>query len=132
MIKQVNVLSMEDPRIQLKSRDFAIRIVNCYKYLTEQKSEYVMSKQLLRCGTSIGANTRESKNAQSRLDFISKLNIALKEADETAYWLDLLHATEYIDDKMYESISNDCTELIKILTAIIKTLKASLKNNPQT
>ena len=132
MIKQVNVLSMEEQRIQLKSRDFAIRIVNCYKYLTEQKSEYVMSKQLLRCGTSIGANARESKNAQSRLDFTSKLNIALKEADETAYWLDLLHATEYIDDKIYESISNDCTELIKMLTAIIKTLKASLKNSPQT
>jgi four helix bundle protein len=82
-----------------------------------------MSKQLLRCGTSIGANTRESKNAQSRTDFLSKLNIALKEADETAYWLDLLHATDYLDDKMYTSLDDDCTELIKLLTSIIKKLK---------
>ena len=71
--------------IQDKSRDFAIRIVKCYKYLTEQQKEWVLSKQLLRCGTSIGANTRESRNAQSRLDFLSKLNVALKEADETEY-----------------------------------------------
>ena len=78
---------MEKATIQQKSRDFAIRIINCYKYLTEEKKEFVMSKQLLRCGTSIGANTRESKNAQSRTDFLSKLSIALKEADETAYWL---------------------------------------------
>ena len=82
-----------------------------------------MSKQLLRCGTSIGANTRESKNAQSRGDFLSKLSIALKEADETAYWLDLLQATDYIDKKLFESLNSDCTEIIKMLTAIIKTLK---------
>ena len=109
--------------IQLKSRDFAIRIVRCYQYLDEQRHERIMSKQLLRCGTSIGANTRESKNAQSRTDFLSKLNIALKEADETAYWLDLLHATDYLDDKMYTSLDDDCTELIKLLTSIIKKLK---------
>ena len=109
--------------IQQKSRDFAIRIVGCYKFLTEQKNEYVMSKQLLRCGTSIGANTRESKNAQSRMDFLNKLNIALKEADETEYWLDLLHETQYLDDKMYESINSDCVELIKMLTTAIKKLK---------
>lgn len=82
-----------------------------------------MSKQLLRCGTSIGANTRESKNAQSRTDFLSKLSIALKEADETAYWLDLLQATDYLDKKMFDSLNDDCTEIIKMLTAIIKTLK---------
>ena len=82
-----------------------------------------MSKQLLRCGTSIGANTRESKNAQSRMDFLNKLNIALKEADETEYWLDLLHETQYLDDKMYESINSDCVELIKMLTTAIKKLK---------
>ena len=86
--------------VQDKSRDFAIRIVNCYKYLTEQQKEWVLSKQLLRCGTSIGANTRESRNAQSRPDFVSKLNVALKEADETEYWLDIIHATGYIDDSM--------------------------------
>ncbi len=109
--------------IQIKSRDFAIRIIGCYKYLTEQKNEYVISKQLLRCGTSIGANTRESKNAQSRMDFLNKLNIALKEADETEYWLDLLHETKYLDDAQYDSINNDCAELIKLLTSIIKKLK---------
>ena len=109
--------------IQDKSRAFAIEIINCYKYLVEEQHEYVLSKQLLRSGTSIGANTRESKNAQSRNDFLSKLNIALKEADETDYWLDLLHATNYIDDKMYESLTDDCNEIIAILTSIIKTLK---------
>ena len=86
-----------------------------------------MAKQLLRCGTSIGANTRESKNAQSRMDFLNKLNIALKEADETEYWLDLLHTTGYLDDKMYDSLNNDCVELVKMLTAIIKKLKEDPK-----
>ena len=109
--------------IQDKSRAFAIDIINCYKFLVEEQHEYVLSKQLLRCGTSIGANTRESKNAQSRNDFLNKLCIALKEADETDYWLDLLHATCYIDDKMYDSLANDCNEIIKILTSIIKTLR---------
>ena len=109
--------------IQQKSRDFAIRIIGCYKFLTEQKSEFIMSKQLLRCGTSIGANARESKNAQSRMDFLNKLNIALKEADETEYWLDLLHETNYLDDKQYTSLNDDCIELIKILTVSIKKLK---------
>jgi len=82
-----------------------------------------MSKQLLRCGTSIGANTRESKNAQSRMDFLSKLNIALKEADETEYWLDLLHETGYLDDSQFNSLQSDCKEIIAILVSIIKTLK---------
>ena len=109
--------------IQDKSRAFAIRVIYCYRYLTEEKNEFVISKQILRSGTSIGANTRESKNAQSRMDFLSKLNIALKEADETEYWLDLLHATKYLDDKMFNSLNEDCTEIIKLLTAIIKTLK---------
>ena len=92
-------------------------------YLDEEKRERIMSKQLLRCGTSIGANTRESKNAQSRTDFMSKLNIALKEADETEYWLDLLHETQYLDDKVYKSLNDDCSEIIKLLTSIIKKLK---------
>lgn len=111
--------------IQQKSRDFAIRIIKCYTYLVSEKHEQVMSKQLLRCGTSIGANTRESKNAQSRMDFLNKLNIALKEADETEYWLDLLHETKYIDDKQFKSLQSDCKELIAILVAIIKKLKES-------
>ena len=118
---------MENKTIQQKSRDFAIRIINCYKFLTEQKHEQVMSKQLLRCGTSIGANTRESKNVQSRMDFLNKLNIALKEADETEYWLDLLHATKYLDDAQFNSLLSDCKELIAILVTIIK----KLKENPE-
>ena len=115
--------------IQDKSRAFAIRIINCYKYLDKEKRERIMSKQLLRCGTSIGANTRESKNAQSRMDFLNKLNIALKEADETEYWLDLLHATNYLDDTQYESINSDCAELIKLLTSITKKLKETDDKN---
>ena len=109
--------------IQDKSRDFAIRIVECYKYLTLQQKEWVLSKQLLRSGTSIGANTRESRNAQSRQDFLNKLNVALREADETEYWLDIIHATGYIDDSMYESLKNDCGELIALLVSIVKKLK---------
>ena len=105
-----------------KSFVFALRIVKAYRYLTEH-NEYVLSKQLLRSGTSIGANCREAKNAQSRLDFINKLNIALKEADETAYWLELLYKAEYIDSKSYNSINEDCVELIKLLTSIVKTTK---------
>ena len=102
---------------------YAIRIVKLYKYLSDKKKETVLSKQLLRSGTSIGANTRESKNAQSRNDFLNKLNIALKEADETEYWLELLYQTEYLDEKEYQSIQKDTSELIKILTSIIKKLK---------
>ncbi len=109
--------------IQQKTFDFAIRIVNCYKYLTEQKHEMIMSKQLLRCGTSIGANTRESKNAQSRMDFLNKLNIALKEADETEYWLDLIHETKYLEDREYESLLKNCKEIIAILVSITKKIK---------
>lgn len=108
------------------SKAFAVRVVNLYKYLVEQRHEYVMSKQVFRCGTSIGANVHESKNAQSRPDFLSKMNIALKEADESAYWLELLHDTSFIDDKQYESISQDIHAIIGVLTKIVKTTK----NNP--
>ena len=110
--------------IAQKSFTFALRIIKAYKYLTEH-NEYILSKQLLRSGTSIGANCREAKNAQSRLDFINKLNIALKEADETAYWLELLHEGGFIDKISYESIHNDCVELIKLLTSIVKKAKES-------
>ena len=113
---------MKSP-LHSKSYAFAIRIVECYKYLSDQKHETVLSKQLLRSGTSIGANTRECKNAQSKLDFLNKLNIALKEADETDYWLDLLHEAGYLDDMNYDSMHHDCNELIKMLTASVKTLK---------
>ena len=113
--------------IQKKSRDFAIRIVECYKYLCENKSEYVLSKQLLRSGTSIGANAHEAINAQSKADFISKYSISLKEANETAYWLDILQASNYIDKEQFESINKDCNELIKLLTSALKKLKQSDK-----
>ncbi len=114
---------MKPNLIQKKTLDYAIRIVNCYKYLSGEQHEMVISKQFLRSGTSIGANTRESINAQSRMDFINKLNIALKEADETQYWLELLHETNYLDDKLYLSLNDDCAEIIKILTSIILTTK---------
>ena len=109
--------------IQKKSRDFAIRIIECYKYLCDKKSEYVLSKQLLRCGTSIGANAHEAVNAQSRADFISKYSISLKEANETAYWLDILQATNYIENEQFESLNDECDELIKLLTSALKKLK---------
>ena len=118
-----------DNTILLKSKKFAVRIIKCYKYLNDQKHEHILSKQLIRCGTSIGANTIESRNAQSRSDFTSKLNIALKEADETAYWLDLLHSSDYLDDNLFNSLNNDCQELISILISIIKSLKNSKTEN---
>ena len=111
--------------LQKKSYDFALRIVNAYKYLTEHQ-EYVISKQLLRSGTSIGANCRESRNAQSVSDFVNKLNIALKEADETAYWLELLHDSHFITEEVFLSIHNDCIEIVKLLTTIIKTTKEKM------
>ena len=114
---------MKDNVIALKTLDFAIRIVNMYKYLTEQKKEYVLSKQLLRCGTSIGANTTEAQRAQSKPDFISKMSIALKEAYETDYWLRLLWSTEYIEEKAYKSMRDDNEELISLLMSICKAAK---------
>ncbi len=115
---------MKNNIISDKSKAFAIRIVKLYKYLCDEKREFVMSKQILRSGTSIGANIRE-KNAQSKADFISKMNIALKEADETAYWLELLVETEYINKNQFDNIYSDCNELIRILTSIIKSIKVN-------
>ena len=105
---------------------FAKRIAKCYVFLKEKKGETVMSKQLLRCGTSIGANVREGLYAQSRKDFISKLNIALKEAGETDYWLDVIHSAEYFTDDEYQSLKDDNDELLKLLTSIIKTTKETI------
>ena len=106
------------------SKAFALRIIRLYNYLKEEKQVYVLSKQVLRSGTSIGANIRESVNAQSRRDFINKLNIALKEANETEYWLELLHESDYLDETQFESINNDCGKIAATLTKIIKTTKA--------
>ena len=111
--------------IENESFLFAVRIAKLCRYLQEEKKEYIMSKQLIRAGTSIGANIIESQQAQSRADFISKLNIALKEAVETNYWLRLLHATDYLTNAEYDSIITDCKELEKLLTAIVKTTRNS-------
>ena len=107
--------------IVTKSKDFAVRIIRAYKYLTSEKSEYIMSKQLLRSGTSIGANVKEAIRGQTKPDFYAKLNIALKEASEAEYWLEILYETDYIDKKLYESINSDCEEIIKLLVSITKT-----------
>ncbi len=106
-----------------KSFKFAIRIVNLHKYLRNTKNEFIMSKQLIRCGTSIGANVAEAEKAQSTADFYTKLTIALKEANETHYWLRLLNATEYINDEEFISIDTEATELIALLVSITKSLK---------
>ena len=109
-----------------KSELFADRIVRLYRYVSEQK-ESVMSKQIYRCGTSIGANIAESTNAQSEADCINKLSIALKEANETEYWLDRLYNSGYINQKGYESMKHDCTKIIKMLVCSIKTIKKRIE-----
>jgi len=106
-----------------KSKCFAVRIIRLYQYLCDEKKEYVLSKQTLRSGTSIGANVKEAIRGQSKADFISKMSIALKECSETEYWLELLHETGYISDSEFVSIYEDCRELIKILISIIKSSK---------
>lgn len=106
-----------------KSTDFGVRIVKCHQFLSRTKHEYVLSKQIYRSGTSIGANVHESIFAQSKSDFISKLSIALKEAGETSYWLKLLYRTDFIDQHIFDSLYQDCDELIRILTASIKSAK---------
>ena len=112
-----------DATIEQKSFQFAVRIVKLYKHLRVAKKEFVLSRQLLRSGTSIGANVAEAQQAQSRADFISKLNIALKEAAETNYWLRLLQATDFLSDAEFQSIHNDCRELEKILSSILKSAR---------
>lgn len=109
-----------------KSFQFALRAIKLYKYLTEEKREYVMSKQLLRSGTSIGANIREAQNAQSKADFIHKLSISQKECDEVLYWLELLHQSEYLTETEFSSILTEANELLKMLKSAIITSK---KNN---
>jgi len=110
-----------------KSFAFAVRIVSLYKYLCSDKKEFVLSKQLLRSGTSVGANVREAVNAESKKDFIHKLAIAQKECDESIYWLDLLVETNYLNKKEGENITNDAIELLKIIKSIIISSKQKLK-----
>lgn len=107
-----------------KSYSLALRIIKLYQYLKDEKKEFVLSKQVLRSGTSIGAQVREAKFAQSRADFISKLSIALKEANETLYWLELLHDSGYIDNDAFESIYIDAKEVTAMLVSIVKTTKS--------
>ena len=111
---------------KFKSKKFAVRIVNLYKYLGNDKKEYVLSKQILRSGTSIGANIAEAECGISKKDFLSKIYIALKECVETIYWLDLLYETGYIDERMYLSMKSDCDELRKMLSATTKTTSENL------
>ena len=118
---------MKDSVIAEKTVDFAVRIVKFYKYLCDEKKEYVLSKQILRSGTSIGANVLESKNAQSKADFISKLNIALKEADETQYWLEIMVKSDLIKENQVEALNKDLKEIIAMLVASIKTLRRNGK-----
>ncbi len=108
-----------------KSFEFAVRIVNLSKYLMREQKEFVLSKQLLRCGTSIGANVAEAQRGQSKADFAAKMNIALKEANETQYWIKLLYRTEYLNRVQYESINGDIVDILGILTAICKTAYAT-------
>ncbi|MDO4165491.1 MAG: four helix bundle protein [Bacteroides sp.] len=112
--------------LNAKSYAFALRIVRMTRFLREEKQEFILSKQILRSGTAIGALVRESEFAQSRADFINKLSIALKETNETDYWLNLLKDSDYITDSSFNSIENDCGELIALLVSSIKTVKNNL------
>ncbi|MBP3712222.1 MAG: four helix bundle protein [Bacteroidaceae bacterium] len=113
---------MKESIVRDKSMSFAIRIVRCYKYLVEEKHEFILSKQMLRSGTSVGANIKEALRGQSRPDFTAKMNISLKEASECEYWIELLTNTDYLPQDSAQSLLEDCRELIKILTSIVKSM----------
>lgn len=115
-----------------KSKRFAVRIVRLYRFLYDEKREFIMSKQLLRSGTSIGANLAEAECAISKKDFLAKVYIALKECAETKYWLELLHETDYLSEEQYRSIYGDCEELRKILSATTKTVNSTLHSSHST
>ncbi len=115
-----------DSILKIKSFDFAVRIIKLYKFMKKQHAEYELSNQLLRSGTAVGALIREAEHAESRKDFSHKLNIGLKEANESIYWLELLFATDYINKKMFDSMIKDATELLKMLIASVKTIKIKI------
>ena len=119
---------MKENVIKNKSFAFALRIIKMYQFLCEQRKEFVMSKQLLRSGTAVGALVREAEQAESAMDFVHKMAIALKEANETEYWVELLFHSNYIDETAFNSIKLDVTELLKLLISIIKTTKQNHKN----
>lgn len=118
----------ENNNIYELSFKFSIRIINLYKYLTNEKKEFVLSKQLLRSGSSIGTNVREARNAESKTDFIHKMGIAQKECDETQYWIELLRATDYISEEEFSSIHKDNNSLLNILKSIILSTKKSINH----
>jgi four helix bundle protein len=120
---------MKKSVLKEKSFGFAVRIVNLYKHLCEEKKEFVLSKQVLRSGTSVGAMVREAEHSESKVDFIHKMAIAQKEINETIYWLELMCETKYLSSTAFESINDDAVELIKMLTSSIKTAKTSLTTN---
>ena len=116
----------QEKTVKFKSKKFSVRVVNLYKYLCDEKKEFVLSKQILRSGTSIGANIAESECAISEKDFLSKIYIALKECVETNYWLDLLFDTDYLSKEQYDSVRADCEEIRKMLSSTTKTLNSKL------
>ncbi|MDL2240472.1 four helix bundle protein [Bacteroidales bacterium OttesenSCG-928-K22] len=115
---------MRENVLKVKSFKFAVRVVNLYKYLCDTKKEFVLSKQLLRCGTSVGAMIREAEHSESKADFVHKMSIAQKEINETLFWLELMQETEYISKQEFESINADAIEIIKMITSSIKTAKS--------
>ncbi len=123
----------EGNRVEELSFGFALRVVKLCRFLEKEKKEYVLSRQLLRSGTAIGALVREAQQAESRADFIHKLSIALKEANETEYWIDLLYQSQLIEKQGFDSIKSDIVELLKLLTTIIKSSKKNppANNRPQ-
>lgn len=120
---------MKDNILKTKSFLFAIRIVKLYQFLISKKKEYILSKQLLRSGTSVGEMVREAEHSESKLDFKHKLSIGQKEINETIYWLELLKETEYLTLEEFNSINSDAVEIIKLITSIIKTVKYNMINN---
>lgn len=120
---------MKESNVRNKSFAFAVRVVKLYQFLCAEKKEFVLSKQLLRSGTSVGAMVREAEHSESKADFVHKLAIAQKEINEAIYWLELLKETEYLSQQQFESINNDAVEIIKIITAIIKNTKHNLTAN---
>ena len=120
---------LKDSVLHQKSLLFGVRVIKFYKYLCDEKKEFVLSKQILRSGTAIGANARECRNAQSNADFVNKLSVALKEADETQYWLELFLLSEIITQQEFDSLNNDVSELVAVLTKSIKTIKNKPRKN---
>ncbi|MCB0536050.1 MAG: four helix bundle protein [Bacteroidetes bacterium] len=119
---------MKENIVKNKSFEFAIRVVKLYQFLCDQQKEFVLSKQLLRSATSVGAMVREAEHAETKKDFIHKMAIAQKEINETMYWLELLQQTQYLNNEQFESVNNDALEIIKLITSIIKTAKTNIKN----